>query len=244
MPLQRLHGRLDHPGSRIARIGTSLMDRYLRLTSTLILLHADLASTYVLVTCTEGILMPITVTAREASSPQLASARSAAADRGADRGQRLTGNSFFTSIVGGTVHILAPEDIYAGGANRPSSMVELKLANIGLPTTEARAAFIAAATGIVDALTIPGMTGRTPGSTSSTLRRGLGIGGIAYTGDDSSPQSPGRRPWRRTANSCTEHTTDIHAGMKPSRRLKERLSLPHTRAAPRSVTEHQPSRSQ
>jgi hypothetical protein len=33
----------------------------------------------------------------------------------------LAGNSFFTSIVGGTVHILAPEDIYAGGANRRSS---------------------------------------------------------------------------------------------------------------------------
>jgi hypothetical protein len=30
----------------------------------------------------------------------------------------LTGNSFFTSIVGGTVHVLAPEDVYAGGARR------------------------------------------------------------------------------------------------------------------------------
>ena len=37
------------------------------------------------------------------------------------------GNSFFTSIVGGTVHLLDPRDIYAGGANRPVVMVELKL---------------------------------------------------------------------------------------------------------------------
>ena len=28
----------------------------------------------------------------------------------------LTGNAFFTSVVGGTVHILEPHDVYAGGA--------------------------------------------------------------------------------------------------------------------------------
>src|SRR5882762_5929382 len=68
----------------------------------------------------------------------------------------LTGNSFFASIVGGTVHMLAPEDIYAGGVNRPVVMVELKLANIGLNTVEARAAFITAATDVVDTLTVDG----------------------------------------------------------------------------------------
>jgi phenylpyruvate tautomerase PptA (4-oxalocrotonate tautomerase family) len=97
----------------------------------------------------------------------------------------LTGNSFFTSIVGGTVHILAPEDIYAGGQNRPVVMVELKLANIGLPTTEARAAFIAAATDVVDALTI---TGHDRENTWVNIVNapdgGWGIGGTAYTGDD------------------------------------------------------------
>ena len=61
-----------------------------------------------------------------------------------------TGNSFFTSIVGGTVHLLDPHDIYAGGTNRPVVMVELKLPDIGLGTLEARAAFIAAATEIVE----------------------------------------------------------------------------------------------
>lgn len=37
------------------------------------------------------------------------------------------GNRFVTSIVGGTVHILDPEDIYASGINRPVVTVELKL---------------------------------------------------------------------------------------------------------------------
>ena len=97
----------------------------------------------------------------------------------------LTGNSFFTSIVGGTVHILAPGDIYVGGANRPVVMVELKLANVGLPTVDARSAFIAAATDIVDALTI---TGHDRENTWVNIVNapdgGWGIGGIAYTGDD------------------------------------------------------------
>jgi hypothetical protein len=30
-----------------------------------------------------------------------------------------TGNSFFTAIVGGTVHVLPNYRIYAGGTNRP-----------------------------------------------------------------------------------------------------------------------------
>jgi phenylpyruvate tautomerase PptA (4-oxalocrotonate tautomerase family) len=97
----------------------------------------------------------------------------------------LTGNSFFTSIVGGTVHVLAPEDIYAGGGNRPVVMVELKLANIGLPTVEARAAFIAAATDIVDSLTV---TGHARENTWVNIVNapdgGWGIAGAAYTGDD------------------------------------------------------------
>src|SRR5213592_346337 len=65
----------------------------------------------------------------------------------------LKGNEFCTAIVGGTVHVLDPADIYAGGVNRPVVMVELKLPNIGLPDPAARAAFITAATDIVDALT-------------------------------------------------------------------------------------------
>jgi len=65
-----------------------------------------------------------------------------------------TGNAAFAAMVGGTVHVLDPADIYAGGANRPVVMVELKLPEVGLATRAARAAFITAATDIVDALTV------------------------------------------------------------------------------------------
>lgn len=44
----------------------------------------------------------------------------------------LTGNKTFLSFVGGTVQLLPPEDVYAGGGNRPVVMVELKLPDIGL----------------------------------------------------------------------------------------------------------------
>jgi len=96
----------------------------------------------------------------------------------------LTGNRFFTSIVGGTVHILAPEDVYAGGENRPVVMVELKLPNIGLSSADARAAFIAAATEVVDALTVAGHDRQnTWVNIVNAPDGGWGIGGTAYTGD-------------------------------------------------------------
>ena len=62
------------------------------------------------------------------------------------------GNSFFTALVGGTVHILPQDRIYAGGGQRPVVMVELKLPNIGLGSLEARGAFIAAAAKIITEL--------------------------------------------------------------------------------------------
>jgi hypothetical protein len=96
----------------------------------------------------------------------------------------LNGNAFFTSIVGGTVHILAPEDIYAGGENRPLVMVELKLPNIGLSSVDARAAFITAATDIVDAVTGPAHNrADTWVNILNAPDGGWGIGGTAYTGD-------------------------------------------------------------
>ena len=66
-----------------------------------------------------------------------------------------TGDSFLTSIVGGTVHVLPSRHIYAGGANRPVVMVELKLPNIGLGSVEARKVFITTAAGIVADLCVP-----------------------------------------------------------------------------------------
>ncbi|HEY3881100.1 MAG TPA: hypothetical protein VGM12_21105 [Trebonia sp.] len=83
------------------------------------------------------------------------------------------------------MHILAPEDVYAGGENRPVVMVELKLPNIGLASVPARAAFIAAATGVVDALTVPGHERRNTWINILNAPDGAwGIGGTAYTGDD------------------------------------------------------------
>ena len=67
----------------------------------------------------------------------------------------LAGNAFFTAVVGGTVHILDPENVYAGGVSWPVVMVELKLPNIGLAEQPARAAFIAAASDIVAGLARP-----------------------------------------------------------------------------------------
>jgi phenylpyruvate tautomerase PptA (4-oxalocrotonate tautomerase family) len=66
-----------------------------------------------------------------------------------------SGNGFFTSMVGGTIHLLDPGDVYAGGVNRPVVMVELKLPDIGLAEQSSRATFIAAATDIVRELTAP-----------------------------------------------------------------------------------------
>ncbi|MCX4744187.1 hypothetical protein OG455_01430 [Kitasatospora sp. NBC_01287] len=96
----------------------------------------------------------------------------------------LTGNAFFTSIVGGSVHVLAPERVYAGGVNRPVVMVELKLPDIGLGGIEARAAFITAATDIVDELTVAGHRRADTWVNILNAPAGAwGIGGTAYTGD-------------------------------------------------------------
>ncbi|WP_329383275.1 tautomerase family protein [Streptomyces sp. NBC_01351] len=96
----------------------------------------------------------------------------------------LTGNRFFSPMVGGTVHVLSPEDIYAGGVNRPVVMIELKLPNIGLGTPQARAAFIANATDIATSLTVDGHDREDIWvNIVNAPDGGWGIGGRAYTGD-------------------------------------------------------------
>jgi phenylpyruvate tautomerase PptA (4-oxalocrotonate tautomerase family) len=96
----------------------------------------------------------------------------------------VTGNTFFTPIVGGTVHLLDPHDVYAGGVNRPVVMVELKLPHIGLPTIEARAAFITAATDIVTDLAVPGHARDDVWVNILNAPDGAwGIGGRAWTGE-------------------------------------------------------------
>lgn len=93
------------------------------------------------------------------------------------------GNPFLTSIVGGTVHILEPAHIYGGGANRPLVMVELKLPSVALAEQEPRSAFIAAATRIVDSLTIEE---HDPDDTWVNILHAVdgawGLGGRAWTG--------------------------------------------------------------
>ncbi|MEP6478993.1 MAG: hypothetical protein ABJB03_06355 [Rhodoglobus sp.] len=94
------------------------------------------------------------------------------------------GNEFFTSIIGGTVHLLEPADMYAGGVNRPVVMIELKLPNIGLSTLDSRATFIAEATRIVEELTIDGHRADDTWVNILNAQDGAwGIGGRQYTGD-------------------------------------------------------------
>jgi phenylpyruvate tautomerase PptA (4-oxalocrotonate tautomerase family) len=96
----------------------------------------------------------------------------------------LTGNAFFTAVVGGTVHVLDPADVYAGGVNRPVVMVELKLPNIGLADLASRAAFIAAATDIVAELTGPDHRREDTWVNILNAPDGAwGLGGVAYTGE-------------------------------------------------------------
>ncbi|MER8630068.1 hypothetical protein NKH55_09920 [Mesorhizobium opportunistum] len=129
--------------------------------------------------------MPITVTAPEgvltpAGERQILPRLSAALIEASG----ATGNSFFTEIVGGTVHILPQHHIYAGGANRPVVMVELKLPNIGLGSVEARKDFISAAAAIVAELCVPD---HRPENTWINIVNapdgGWGIGDRQYSGD-------------------------------------------------------------
>ena len=94
-------------------------------------------------------------------------------------------NSFFKPLVGGTVQFLPPEQIYAGGVNRPLVLVELKLPDIGLADPDARAAFIAAATDIVRAVTAPGHRDEDTWINILNARDGAwGVGGRALTHDE------------------------------------------------------------
>lgn len=96
----------------------------------------------------------------------------------------LSGNAGFISMVGGTVHVLEPENVYAGGVNRPVVMVELKLPNIGLASVEARAEFIAAATDTVAGFTAADHSREDIWVNILNAPDGAwGIAGRAYTGE-------------------------------------------------------------
>jgi hypothetical protein len=130
--------------------------------------------------------MPITVTAprgtlthagEHAILPRLTAALIEASGQ--------AGNGFFTSLVGGTVHLLDPEQIYAGGVNRPVVMVELKLPDPGLADQAARVSFISAATEIVRSLSVPGHSDEDTWVNILNARDGAwGIGRRAFTNAD------------------------------------------------------------
>ncbi|HZU56886.1 MAG TPA: hypothetical protein VFA06_13525 [Actinocrinis sp.] len=129
--------------------------------------------------------MPITVTAPRGALTS-AGEREVLPRLTADlaRVSGLSDNPRFVEIIGGTVHVLDPENVYAGGANRPVVLVELKLPNIGLGSVEARAAFIAAATDTVAALTEPGHRREDIWVNILNAPDGAwGIAGKAYTGE-------------------------------------------------------------
>ncbi|QLY28808.1 tautomerase family protein [Nocardia huaxiensis] len=96
----------------------------------------------------------------------------------------LTGNPFFTPVVGGHLHLLDPEHVHTGGVNRPVLLIELKLPGIGLPTPQDRAAFITTATAIA---TNHVVSGHAPDdiwiNISYAADGGWGIGGVAYSND-------------------------------------------------------------
>ena len=62
----------------------------------------------------------------------------------------LTGNAFMTPNVTGSINLLPKEHIRAGGKPVAAAFVELKLPGIALATPEAKTAFIAKATDVVE----------------------------------------------------------------------------------------------
>ncbi|HEU5356804.1 MAG TPA: hypothetical protein VFU65_20210 [Actinocrinis sp.] len=128
--------------------------------------------------------MPITVTAPRGALTS-AGEREVLPRLTADlaRVSGLSDNPSFVEMIGGTVHVLDPGNVYAGGANRPVIMVELKLPNIGLGSIEARAAFVAAATDTVAALATSGHRREDIWVNILNAPDGAwGIAGLAYTG--------------------------------------------------------------
>jgi len=96
-----------------------------------------------------------------------------------------TGNEFLTSIVGGTLHLLDPEDIYVAGTNQALILVEVKLPVVALTSEATRATFIALATDVVDRLSVTGHERRlTWVNVIHAADGGWGLGGHAYTGAD------------------------------------------------------------
>ena len=65
----------------------------------------------------------------------------------------MTGNAFMTPIVIGSVHIMAPGRIYAGGRAEQAVFVELKVPSVTFATQEQRQGFVDDVNGILNDLT-------------------------------------------------------------------------------------------
>ena len=95
--------------------------------------------------------MPITLTVPEGLlSPETETEVFAGLTRALLRVTRLEGNAFMTANVVGTLNRLPTDHVFAGGKPAPAVFIELKLPGIALSTTEAKQAFIEAATEIVE----------------------------------------------------------------------------------------------
>ena len=94
------------------------------------------------------------------------------------------GNPFFTSMVGGHVEILDPAAVFVGGVTCSLVVVKFDVPNLAFNTPELRAAFIEAATRIVEECTV---AGHKPENTWVTIWNApdgaWGMGGVAYTNE-------------------------------------------------------------
>lgn len=95
--------------------------------------------------------MPITLTIPEGLLDAQAQSQAFAELTGALlEAAELTGNSFMTANVVGSLNVLPRHNVFAGGKPAPAAFIELKLPEIALATPEAKRAFIEAATDIVE----------------------------------------------------------------------------------------------
>jgi phenylpyruvate tautomerase PptA (4-oxalocrotonate tautomerase family) len=95
--------------------------------------------------------MPITLTVPEGLlPPETETEVFAGLTRALLRVTQLEGNAFMTANVVGTLNKLPTNHVFAGGKPAPAVFIELKLPGIALATTEAKQAFIEAATDVVE----------------------------------------------------------------------------------------------
>ncbi|WP_454813116.1 tautomerase family protein [Labrys neptuniae] len=95
--------------------------------------------------------MPITLTLPDGLlSPQAQAEAFAALTNALLEVSGLTGNSFMTANIVGTINVLARDHVFAAGKPAPAAFIELKLPEIALVSPETKTAFIEKATDILE----------------------------------------------------------------------------------------------